>query len=112
MKSSASRRTETGARHSMWLRSRWWATLACVLAFGGGLWAAWGQHTLHALLLMAASLLLARGSVWGSRARRRHALALAEARSQSVLSSEFAERAEPGESETHPATRPSWREVA
>ncbi len=112
MTSSASRRTASGAHQSMWLRSRWWTTLACALTFAGGLWAAWGQHTLHALLLMAAALLLARGSVWGRRARRAKAIERAELRAASALNPESDDRAPAPDSEAHQPTRPGWREVA
>ena len=59
---------------SLWKRSRYWTTLACVLASVSGLLTMLAGHSLHGALLLLAGLALVQGSIWGRRGKR-HAAA-------------------------------------
>lgn len=57
-------------RPSPWRRTRYWTTLACLVALVAGLLTLAAGHPVHGWLMVLASLVLVKGSVWGRRGRR------------------------------------------
>lgn len=51
-------------------RTRYWTTLACVLAGMSGLLTMLAGHSVHGALLLLAGLVLVKGSIWGRRGKR------------------------------------------
>lgn len=56
---------------SPWRHTRYWTTLACLSALGAGMLTLAAGHPLHGWLLVLASLVLVKGTIWGRRSRRR-----------------------------------------
>jgi hypothetical protein len=55
---------------SPWRLTRYWTTLACLIALVAGLLTLAAGHPMHGWLTVLASLLLVQGSAWGRRGRR------------------------------------------
>lgn len=55
---------------SPWRFTRYWTTLACLTSLIAGLMTLSAGHPLHGWLMVLASLVLVKGTVWGRRSRR------------------------------------------
>ena len=55
---------------SAWKRSRYWATLACMVALVAGLLTLAAGHPLHGSLMLLGALMLVNSTIWGRRGRR------------------------------------------
>lgn len=61
---------QTQRGSSPWRFTRVWATLACLSALIAGLLTLAAGHPAHGWLMVLASLVLVKGSIWGRRSRR------------------------------------------